>query len=456
MANVSGLLGTAGGYKGTGIDAPLDTVSQAQLEHADQGVYAAMQGQNDLLTALQAQNGLGNQSNVYNQYQNIANGVGPNPAQTQLAQATAANTANQAAMQAGQRGSSTNTGLIARQAAMQGGQNQQQAAGQAATLQAQQSLGALQQMGGIANTQVANQVGQTNANTSARQAQQSALLTSTANENANRQALISGTAQQQAAIGGGAMNGVGSAVSSVGAEGGDVSDMPQMEMSAPASSPSEFASTPDSNDQGKASQASSSGSAKSSMSTFGKMFSMFGLAEGGSVPMGDSSSYQGQSKFGQYLTGVDRVTPGPDETWGFDILRNSGKASGGSKPAGDIPPMEQSDMMAKGGKTHGHGKIPVLLSPGEKKLTPAQAKQVAKGKLDPMKAGETVPGKPKVAGAKNDYANDTVPSKEEPGTIILPRSVTQSKHPHWAAMKFVHAHMMANGGVIPNKPKKGK
>lgn len=81
-----------------------------------------------------------------------------------LNQATGQNASNQAALMASQRGASANTGLIARQAAQQGANLQQQAVGQGATLQAQQSLGALGQLQGqqanmanLANSQVNQQ-----------------------------------------------------------------------------------------------------------------------------------------------------------------------------------------------------------------------------------------------------------------------------------------------------------
>jgi len=70
--------------------------------------------------------------------------------------------------------------------------------------------------------------------------------------------------------------------------------------------------------------------------------------------------------------------------------------------------------------------------------------KVAKGEKSPL-AGEKIPGKPKVGGAKNSYANDTVPKSLNEGDIILPRSVTQAKNPHWAAHKFVSAIMAKNG-----------
>ena len=74
-----------------------------------------------------------------------------------LNQATGTNVSNQAALMAGQRGASQNVGLIARQAGQQGAQIQQQAAGQGATLQANQSLNALNSMGSIAGQQVNQQ-----------------------------------------------------------------------------------------------------------------------------------------------------------------------------------------------------------------------------------------------------------------------------------------------------------
>lgn len=119
----------------------------------------------------------GQQANTAQQYQGIANGTGPNPAQAMLNQATGENVANQAALMAGQRGAASNVGLLARQAAQQGAATQQQAVGQGATLQAQQQLNALsglsaqqqaqaatqQAIGGLGTTQVgAQQTGITN------------------------------------------------------------------------------------------------------------------------------------------------------------------------------------------------------------------------------------------------------------------------------------------------------
>lgn len=156
-------IGSAFGQNGTGLNYKaqsaniLDPATIAQANTAYGQTQDALAQQQALVNALQGQNGIQNQSNVFNQLQGVANGTGPNPAQAQLAQSTGANVANQAALMAGQRGASANSGLIARQAGMQGANTQQQAAGQAATLQAQQSLGALNQLGGIAGQQVGQQ-----------------------------------------------------------------------------------------------------------------------------------------------------------------------------------------------------------------------------------------------------------------------------------------------------------
>src|ERR1043165_2497619 len=117
----------------------------AQINTAYSQTQAGIKQQQDFLNALNGQNGLANQSNVFgqqqalaNQLQNLGNGVGPNPALAQLAQATGQNVAQQSALMASQRGASANPALLARLAAQQGAGIQQNAVGQAATLQAQQ------------------------------------------------------------------------------------------------------------------------------------------------------------------------------------------------------------------------------------------------------------------------------------------------------------------------------
>lgn len=150
---------------------PMVMGTPKQMKTAYNQTQSSIKQQQDFVNAMQAQNGVGNQSNVFQQQQGLAdqmqgvvNGTGPNPAQAALNQATGVNVANQAALMAGQRGAGANTGLIARQAGQQGGNIQQQAVGQGATLQAQQSLAAMGQlqaqqgqMGNLASQQVNQQ-----------------------------------------------------------------------------------------------------------------------------------------------------------------------------------------------------------------------------------------------------------------------------------------------------------
>lgn len=102
--------------------------------------------QNAAISGLQ--NIAGHQQELADQYQNVANGTGPNPAQAALNNATSQNVANQAALMAGQRGAGSNVGLMARQAAQQGAATQQQAVGQSAEMQAQQQLAGMQGLAG--------------------------------------------------------------------------------------------------------------------------------------------------------------------------------------------------------------------------------------------------------------------------------------------------------------------
>lgn len=396
MSAIGGLLGVGGGVNGTGLPAPTPAgITPAggnlpatidQLQNSYSGVQNSMQSQQGLLAAIQAQNGLGNQSQVYNQLQGVANGTGPNPAQAMLNQATGQNVQNQAAMMAGQRGAGSNPALIARQAAMQGAGIQQNSAGQAATLQAQQSLGALGQAGNMANTQAANQIGQTNANTAAQQAEQANLLNSLQgynNANVGMQSnmnniygqLANTTMQGQQGVIGGIMKNLGTMGGMMGSGGGG-------------------------------------GGA-------GGMAAMAG-AEGGevpepiaAVPMGAPVVQQGpQSEFGQFLT--SGVSPGgapntSTPTFGSDsgadalykgFAGSADKSDQKQKPnyAGPDSGVDMADKAAYGGNV-GHS----------------------------LKTGGGVPGQAKVSG--NSYSNDTVKALLSPGEVVIDRETMADKGP---------------------------
>jgi hypothetical protein len=409
MGSVGGLLGTAGGAGGTGFAGPqqaniTNPVTQGQITNAYTGVQGAQAQQNSLLSALQAQNGLANQSNVYNQLQNIAAGQGPNPAAAQLAQATSANTANQAALMAGQRGASQNVGLMARQAAQQGAANQQQAAGQAATMQAQQSLNALGQAGAMASGQVANQIGQTNANTQAQQAEQQNLLNaqgqynsaavgSQSSVNAANAGLANTQLQGQQAMLGGLANSMGGASGMIGSissifakggkvqrfdEGGDVNSAPQTAQDdaasgqdfgdfkgASTSAPMSVASPSFGSDAGASALASGmSGGGGKSGGGGGGAGGIMGLlalmAQGGSpdqapTTLPDETGYAGKSKFGAFVKsktssgGASAATPSFGNNYGAQALYKGLSGSGKQQQQPDNYPGERgsSDMTAQ-------------------------------------------------------------------------------------------------------------
>jgi hypothetical protein len=206
-----------------------------QFQQAQGGVNTQLTNQNTIQQLLNAQNGIGNQSQVYQQLQDIIAGRGPNPAQAALNQATGANVANQAALMAGQRGASANPALIARQAAQQGANIQQNAAGQAATLQAQQGLNAINQAGGIAGQQVGQQLANQQNLTGEQLANQNSILNAIGQQNSTQAGIqnvqqqgLTGVTQQNAQqagqIAGGILGGAGAVLGKAGgfAKGGKV------------------------------------------------------------------------------------------------------------------------------------------------------------------------------------------------------------------------------------------
>ena len=324
---------------------------------------------------------------------NVASGQGPNPAQAMLANATGANVANQAALMASQRGAGANAGLMARQAAMQGANTQQQAAGQGAAMQAQQSLGALNNMGQMAGQQVGQQQAATAGMTEAQLAEQQNLLNAIAQQNNARIGMQSNVNNVNANLAGGVMQGQGALIGAAAkgammmAPGGMVD--PNIGASQPEMAPL-------------------------------KAIDQSALAKS----MGDVGS-----QAGSYLKNY----------FGSSTPSTPVNPMGGGMTPGPMRP-----MIAQGGA------VPALVSPGEKYLSPQAVQQVKQG-ANPMKTGETIPGKPKVSGAKNDYANDTVKKTLQEGGIVLPRSVTKSKNPDKNAEAFVAAVLAKNSKSLPKK-----
>jgi hypothetical protein len=499
MGAVGGLLGLGGGAAGSSFNtlspaALQQPTTSAQAQTAYTANQNALKQQQDLVNALQGQNGIQNQSNVYNQLQGIANGTGPNPAQAMLNQATGANVANQAALMAGQRGASQNVGLIARQAAQQGANTQQQAAGQGATMQAQQSLGALGQLQGLSTNQANQQIGATQNLTTQQQAEQQNLLNAIAQQNQANVGINSANAglantqmQGQQGLLGGLMNaagpaigaagnwlfggGAGAALGSVGTGAGELAggagdaiggasaaDAAPLALAAkggkvqsyddggyvqqsvdynnqdPVSYGSGATDMSTVNPRATSSSAQPSPGAPGATSSFGKFVNSISPSERAKNTPSNKSAQQTQAKpsdFNYGNTGANKLAAGVSNAMS-DIFTPS-----------NMNPNNQSQTvnMAKGGK------VPAMVSPGEKYIPPKEVKKIEKGEKSPMEAGKIIPGKPKVKGAKDSYANDTVPKTLEEGGIVLPRSVTQSKNPHWEAKKFVEAIMAKKQGL---------
>jgi len=381
QGRAAGSAGTNYEAQGVPIQMPVST-AQAQSGLAQQQAF---------LTALAGQNGIQNQSNVYNQLAGVASGTGANPAKAMLQQATNENIANQAAMQASQRGASANPALIARLAAQQGAGIQQNAAGQAATMQANQQLGALGQMGGIAGQEVQNQAGNIQAYNSnllgSIAAQNQANVNMQSNINNANAGIANTVAGKQMDFGSGAVQGLGAGL--MMADGGEISKYP----------------------------------------------------DGGIVAapvVSDPSLAQPQSSFAKFLS-----------NWG-----NPDSESASSKKS-DNPEQQGGYSFGKGAATAlsalfaNGGKVPAMVSPGERYLRPQAAQEVAKGQANPKAVSEKIPGKAKVKG--DSYANDTVKKTLDAGGVVVPRSKAESDAKTIA--KFV-VQALAKHGHLPKNKKK--
>lgn len=380
MGAIKGLMGMDGGAGGTGFSGPqagavVNPVTAEQITNAYTGTQGSMQSQQALLNAIQAQRGIQNQSQVYNQMQAVANGQGPNPAQAMLNQATGANVANQAALMAGQRGASQNVGMIARQAGMAGANAQQQASGQAAVMQANQSLNAMNSAGAMASQMANNEIGQTNANTQAQQSEQQALINAQLGVNNANVGAASSVNNANAALAttrmggqhgmiGGALQGAAAAIGMAG--GGDA----VMPANGPRSKFGQFLSNVSSNAQDN--------------------------IEEMKPKTNDEQLQKGAASFVSALGGL-------------------GGGDDGSVPmAGGMNSMEMSSAplmaAASGGLAHDY-----------RGGGPVQAKNSAE----------------KAVASGNSYANDKIPAVLSEHEIVIPRSVTMSSDPINGAARFV-------------------
>lgn len=483
MGAMGGMLGTAGGVNGTGLSKPgqadiLNTVNAEDVKNTSLGAQQGLQSQQDLLNALQGQNGIGNQSDVFgqtqnlvnqlgrtssvynqnqalnnqnalagqqqglaNQYQAVANGQGPNPAQNMLNQSTGQNVANQAALMAGQRGAGANVGLMARQAGQAGAGIQQNAVGQAATMQSQQQLNALAGLGaqqqamgntynnvaGIAGQQIgAQQAGQAALANQANQqvGQQMGATTGYSQGLQNEQAQMLGAAGAQNSAKVGAQSSMNSANSS----------MANTEMG----------------NQGSLVGGLLKGGA-----------AIAGLAGGGVVHMatgGVAPPIQGpSSSFGQFLsgwTGAGQPINSMGSDYNYMGSGNGNKAL--EEGLGDVGSAIKNRMYdpnatpdaggfaqlpTEGPQMEGaapQGQMNGFMSPA-----PQLGPEMARGGLA-SKGGNVAAKTPdqKAVKSGNSYDNDKIPAMLSEGEVVIPREVMQSGDPVRGAADFV-AKVMA-------------
>jgi len=295
-------------------------------------------------------------------------GQGPSVAEAGLQEATRQNVQRQAALMQSQRGASANLGLLQRNVASTGAEAQQQAAGQAATLRAQEMLAARQQLAGLTGQQLgqisdAQRMGLQAAG-GAYQTEQQAI----AERNRINAQIAAGNQQFQTGLVGGLIGGATTALK--------------------------------------------------------------GLADGGEVKSDDEDQDDFYSSFSKALT-----TPQAGQSQNYQAGQMAGKTAG--QALGQTLTGLFQKAPAAGVAMNQGGKVPAMVSPGEKYLPPSEVKKVASGQKSPLSAGKTIPGKAKVKG--DSYANDTVKATLQEGGIVIPRSVMQSEDPAEKARQFVAA-----------------
>lgn len=393
-----------------------------QLSTAYGGAQAGLTDQQDLVkqTHPGVVQGLDAQSQLSGQLSDQAAGRGPNPALSALQASTGNNIQQQAALAAGQRGAGANAGMIAANNAQQGAQIQQNAVGQAATLQAQQQLAAQQAQQQLAATQVGQNAGAIQGENQQQQNEQNIL------QGANNASNTAGVSQQsnlnttnanvasgnQAAAGnvfGGLMSGASSALASMFAHGGTVPKMANGGYMAPTplavanpSGPQSFV--------GQWINSSVPTASAPIFSTPDAPMKMNDLSKsmpgGGSKKNAPMSSGPGENGTGQ------NALAGANGTGGMNAPMRMLEAHGGKIPK-MLPPMSGKNLqlVSKGGAVKGEGK-------GQKAVT--------KG---------------------DSYANDTVPAMLSAGEVVIDKDTLHDSGPIGEAARMVAQHIsMKNKG----------
>ncbi len=423
---------------------------QAQLAPTTQFDYAPTTtgGSNVALNPNIVNSAIEGERNLSNQYGDIAAGRGPNPARTALNNTTAKNVANTAALQAGQRGSAGNVGLMSRQIGQTGAATQQTAAGQEANLEANQQLGAMGAQGALQNQIATQGLGEQGIGANvyatgagANNAQNATNVSNYSQAQGLNQATAQANADSTNKTMGGLMGGVGSLLSFLNKggevekkfdDGGPVLGVEAMPGSTPApdSGPSLDVDTTMPNPENSTIAV---GELKPEPSIIGNMIQ-------GVTSRRDSSNKAFENDgsggpFGSFFKGLTHSGGGG----------GGGKGSGGGASGlmsmfargGNIAPGPHASHVANFCFAEGGGtaKVPALVSAKEVYLNPHQVKEVVERGADPMKIGMHIPGKDKVK--YNSQKNDVIPMDLDDGGVVLPIDITTHKDASEKGRKFV-------------------
>lgn len=342
---------------------------------------------------------LSNQDSLYsqqqglaNQLQGVASGTGPNPALAQLNNTTSQNIASQNAMMAGQRGSGSNVGMIARQAGQLGANLQQQAVGQGAALAAQQQIAGMTALGSqqnnmaaLNNSQLSNYTNSLNSYATNAQAQQAQTIGALNNYNAQRVNMQGNINSSNAGVSSQMANIQGNSISNLGGAAGAA---------------------------------------------------MLALAHGGMVPRGYADGGE-----------VATTSEGPRSFYAKLLANNTQAAP--LNPNNTAPLSVGGGPTAQASANMGDQFTKLFKQWGAPSALPAEAGLGGMGAGDLVggaafaSKGAFIQGSAPVKG--DSVANDTVPAMLSPKEIVIPRSITMGKNPGEAAKRFVEAQLKKNG-----------
>lgn len=391
------------------------------------------------------------QSQLANQLQQASLGFGPNPAQIQLQQATNQNIQQNAGMLASQRGLSP--ALAQRLAAQNGAATNQQSAGQAALMGAQQQVAARGQLAGVLGTQQQGALGMNQNLQNAQASQNSALTGMQSNLNSVNAGVAAGNQANNANLFGGALSGAALAFSHGGVvpqhfAGGGMSGMsynPYMMQR----QQNPYAIQPP-----MAGQSGAQSNTGGFLTNFAKsLFSSTPKPASGPGSQEDMDS-------GGLFTQQSQIDEGNESGLGSALF-------GGPTPDADAAPMTGTIAPSEGGMgglaammAARGGQVPQRMANGGimdtvKEIAPLAILALNRGG-EPM--GQ-VPGQAAVAG--NSLKNDKVPAMLSPKEIIIPRSITMHPNAPALAAEFVkrelHKHHpdgqkknYDEGGQIPD------